>query len=332
VTQLRQLAIIIPAYKSQFFHQTLSSLANQTNQNFNVYVGDDCSPEDLKNIADQYSDRLNINYTRFSKNIGAKHIVQQWNRCLELVKEEEWIWLFSDDDLMDPNCVKVFYQYLNDYPGYQAYRFNVNRINVEGEIIKGSINYDPIETCEILISNILLLNGGHGLVDHIYNRKALYEKGGFVYTDFAQAADWATSIKMSEPNGLINMREASVYWRMSGFNISSQASFSKRSAMLRGHIQFLNWVSHFFMSSAYFKNTNTNLTKHKLADLLRLNFEIVVNMHYKGISLPNIFKYQKTLAQIFEFTNTQTIRYLMRLYISNNDKAKSIYGFFKGKK
>ena len=103
------LAILIPAFKTRFFRETLNSIANQTCKNFTLYVGDDCSPENIEEITFEYSNVINIKYIKFPNNIGAKHLVNQWNRCLNLVNDEEWIWLFSDDDIMDKDCVKSFY-------------------------------------------------------------------------------------------------------------------------------------------------------------------------------------------------------------------------------
>ena len=59
---MKRLAIIIPAYKENFLFETLQSLANQTNKDFNVYVGDDCSPYDLQSIVSRFEDRLDIHY------------------------------------------------------------------------------------------------------------------------------------------------------------------------------------------------------------------------------------------------------------------------------
>ena len=39
------LSIIIPYYKISYFNYTLQSLANQTNKNFKVIIGDDNSSE-----------------------------------------------------------------------------------------------------------------------------------------------------------------------------------------------------------------------------------------------------------------------------------------------
>lgn len=119
------LAIVIPAYKEAYFHQALQSLANQTSKNFTVYIGDDASPFDLKSIADHFSQDLNISYTKFEKNTGARNLVNQWKRCIALSKNEKWLWLFSDDDIADPSCVENFYKILDqNQDRFDVYRFN----------------------------------------------------------------------------------------------------------------------------------------------------------------------------------------------------------------
>ena len=64
---MKRLAIIIPAYKSKFLRQTLDSLVNQTNQNFNLYIGDDNSPFNIKEIVDDYKDKLISHTQNFNK-------------------------------------------------------------------------------------------------------------------------------------------------------------------------------------------------------------------------------------------------------------------------
>src|ERR1035437_3960780 len=106
---MSKLAIVIPAYKRMFFNEALSSIAKQTNKNFTLYIGDDCSPCNLYNIVEKYEKSIPIVYRHFDENIGRKDLVVQWERCIDLVGDEEWIWLFSDDDIMDPTCVENFY-------------------------------------------------------------------------------------------------------------------------------------------------------------------------------------------------------------------------------
>ena len=93
------LAIVIPAYKILYLSETLDSLANQTNKNFNVYVGDDCSPDDIASVCKKYEKLISLEYYRFNTNLGKTKLVKQWERCVSRMGEEKWLWLFSDDDI-----------------------------------------------------------------------------------------------------------------------------------------------------------------------------------------------------------------------------------------
>ena len=106
---MSRLAIIIPVYKPDFLEEALECLAAQTCKDFTVYVGDDCSPHPLSEIVMPFKEKMNLHYTRFDSNLGAKDLIGQWERCVALAQDEEWLWLFSDDDQMDNNCVESFY-------------------------------------------------------------------------------------------------------------------------------------------------------------------------------------------------------------------------------
>lgn len=49
-SETNKLAIVMPAYKARFLRQALESIAQQTDKRFTVYVGDDASPDDIKEI------------------------------------------------------------------------------------------------------------------------------------------------------------------------------------------------------------------------------------------------------------------------------------------
>lgn len=108
------LAIIIPAYKATFLAAALDSIAAQTCQDFTLYIGDDCSPNNLEVIVDKYRDKINLVYKRFDTNLGGKDLVAQWERCIDMTQGEDWLWLFSDDDVMEKNCVEEFYKTIKE--------------------------------------------------------------------------------------------------------------------------------------------------------------------------------------------------------------------------
>ena len=53
-----KIAIVIPAYKCRFLRQTLDSIVVQTCRSFTVYIGDDASPQNLKEIVSDYADKM----------------------------------------------------------------------------------------------------------------------------------------------------------------------------------------------------------------------------------------------------------------------------------
>ena len=131
---VNNLAIVIPAYKDTFLKEALTSIAAQTNQNFTLYIGDDASPHCLIEIITPFQNILTIVYKKFDENLGSKDLIGQWNRCIDMTQNEDWIWLFSDDDIMDQNCVKKFYEFIDVNPKCRFLHFDVDVIDAFGKI------------------------------------------------------------------------------------------------------------------------------------------------------------------------------------------------------
>ena len=131
------LAIIIPYYKLTFFEATLDSLAAQTNQNFKVYIGDDASPEGPTVILEKYKGKFDFEYHRFEENLGGTSLTQQWERCIALSSNEEWVMILGDDDVPCLNLVASFYaNYSNiDLNSINVVRFATVVINKVKNII-----------------------------------------------------------------------------------------------------------------------------------------------------------------------------------------------------
>ena len=58
ISMEEKIAIVIPAYKCRFLRQTLDSIVVQTCRSFTVYIGDDASPQNLKEIVSDYADKM----------------------------------------------------------------------------------------------------------------------------------------------------------------------------------------------------------------------------------------------------------------------------------
>ena len=132
------IAIVIPAYRAADLHKTLLSLAYQSDKNFSVYVCDDCSPDDIKGIVDEFETPLRLVYHRFEENIGQKSISAQLKRCLTIVGSEGLVCFLSDDNELTRDCIRRLRKTVRKDPGYDVYHWNANIIDYRGNrVMKG---------------------------------------------------------------------------------------------------------------------------------------------------------------------------------------------------
>lgn len=133
----KNLAIIVPAYKGRFLDAALDSLARQSCKDFTCYIGDDCSPDDIRGISSRYAGRMDLVYRRFESNLGASDLVKHWERCIELASEP-YILLFSDDDVLPYDIVERFVKTLGQYPSAELFRMQLAVIDGDGSLLKST--------------------------------------------------------------------------------------------------------------------------------------------------------------------------------------------------
>jgi glycosyltransferase involved in cell wall biosynthesis len=219
---IKKLAIVIPAYKRIFLEETLGSISRQTNKDFNLYIGDDNSPEALQPVVDAFAGELNIVYKRFDNNLGGTDLVGHWNRCVALTTNEEWVWLFSDDDKMPDDAVERFL-------GFIETRANINLVRFDVEIIDRNsmpvLQNEPHPEWESSLSFVKKRFKGltySFVVEYIFKKDLYEQKGGFVSFPAAWASDDASWALFGLESGIYTIPGNPVSWRQSGLNISSE--------------------------------------------------------------------------------------------------------------
>ena len=243
----KSLAIVIPAYKIDYFKATLDSLSVQTRKDFTVYIGDDCSPSDFKQLIDDYQICLDIVYYRFETNMGGRDLVGQWKRCIELTNNEPWIWLFSDDDVIGPNCVDLFYKEIeNNSVICDLYHFDVKVIDTAGDVIRATKLFPSSISSKAFYQKKSSAQLDSFVVEYIFSR-AIYNKvNGFQNFEMAWGSDIATWIKMGAEKGIKTLNGDFVYWRQSNSNITPNLRKDIVFRKLNIDIDFLVWVKLFF--------------------------------------------------------------------------------------
>jgi glycosyltransferase involved in cell wall biosynthesis len=294
----KQLAVVIPAYKSKYLNATLDSFANQTDKRFRIYVGDDASPEDINEICKKYADRLEIIYRRFTTNLGSQSLTAQWNRCVELTTEP-WVWLFSDDDVADYTCIESFYKHLSMHGDkFDLLHFDVIIIDSAGKPIQHPPKFKNHLTSSEYTSLRLDYAISSYAVEYIFTRKLFNLYGGFTHFPMAWCSDDASWAQFSLANGIQTIENSKVNWRRSESNISNPQSPYKREKIL-ACIEYLKWLIDIY------SKTNSSFEEIKLDPIIMRNwfYSQLYNLNPK-LGFLSILKISKQLHQITNRSQT----------------------------
>ena len=214
------LAIIIPYYKLAFFEATLQSLAKQTDKRFKVYIGDDASPEDCNALLKKFEGSFDFKYHRFETNLGGTSLSKQWERCIAMSSNEEWIMILGDDDWLSDNVVEEFYKNLNSIKNkYNVIRF-ATKLFFSNKQEYSNTYHHPVEE-KYAETYLKKLKGTtrSSLSENIFKRK-MYTKHGFHNYPLAWNSDDRAWYDFSESKPIFTINEAIVYVSVSEGSIS----------------------------------------------------------------------------------------------------------------
>lgn len=96
-----KVSIIIPNYNhAPYLRQRLDSVFNQTLQNFEVIILDDCSTDNSKEIIEEYRAKPQVSHIIYNENNSGSPF-KQWMKGFNLAKGE-YIWIAESDDWAEP--------------------------------------------------------------------------------------------------------------------------------------------------------------------------------------------------------------------------------------
>lgn len=217
------LAIVIPYYKIDFFKETLDSLANQTHKNFKVYIGNDASPNNPSELLSKYKADFDFEYFEFQENLGSKSLVNQWHRCIDLAKEEEWLMILCDDDTITTNYIEAFHNNINEISSAKVavVRYASQVIDEKNKSLSVEINHPKIENAVDFLFRKLKGGTRSTLSEYIFKRKIVHEIR-FKNLPLAWYSDLLGVLEFSHFGNIYTVNEALLKFRLSGINITSK--------------------------------------------------------------------------------------------------------------
>lgn len=212
-------SIGIPAFKYRYLKACIDSVLGQTYQNFELIIVDDCSPEPLHEIIEQFNDPRVMSF-RNEINVGAENVVNNWNRCLEKATGDFFV-LMGDDDKLEPDFLEEFARLIAVYPDLDVYHCRTRIIDENSEPIRLTPSCPEFES---VYDNIWHRINGYRIQfisDFMYRVTVLKARGGYFFLPLAWASDDISAFIGCGVKGIAHTNKPVFNYRMNRYNISS---------------------------------------------------------------------------------------------------------------
>lgn len=218
-------SVILPNYNhAPYLKLRIDSILNQTYSDFELIILDDCSPDNSRDIIEQYRNNPRVTHIVYNdKNSGSTFI--QWQKGFKLAKGE-YIWIAESDDYADTSFLEKVVSLLeqtNSSVGFSQ-SFYVNEHN---EMVKEK---EPVMALEIeSYQTFVPLRQLYGC--SIYNASMVVFRKDVVHnldwelmTSFKLCGDWYfwNMIILNGQRSVCEVKEYLNYYRTHSTNTSKR--------------------------------------------------------------------------------------------------------------
>lgn len=236
--------VAIPAFKGKYLQYCIKSVLEQTYEDYELIIVNDCSPDNIEDIVAVFSGKR-IRYYRNDLNEGPEHVVNNWNRCLSLAKGEYFV-LLGDDDFMDTNYLAEFDRLISAFPHLDVYHCRSKIVDQEGNVKELTAPWPSFENVYDNIYYRLNMSRVHFISDFVYRTASLKNRQGFYKLPLAWGSDDISAFAACANTGIAHTNKAIFNYRESPDTITrSGNTLLKMEAVLKQEI----WLSKFLQSA-----------------------------------------------------------------------------------
>ena len=303
--------IVIPAYKSQFLEECIASILSQTISDFELIIVNDCSPQPVEEIVKKFTDPR-IKYSRNESNIGAEHLVTNWNNAL-ILANGKFFMMMGDDDRLEPNYLEEFSKLIDKYEDLDVYHCRSKIIDENSTPFKLTPSWPEYETVYDSIWHRISGFRLQFISDFVYRTEALKQNGGFYDVPLAWASDDITAYIASSKKGIAHINLPIFNYRQTRFTITSSGNSGLK---MKAILIEKNWYENFLKTTP--DSVNDKIIRGNIIKLLGAYFQS---------------KKLRTMADSMDsqfFSNLLRWNRSKKLYdITTTDIAKAAFKSFK---
>jgi glycosyltransferase involved in cell wall biosynthesis len=238
------ISVIVPNYNhAAFLKQRINSVLNQTYQNIEIIILDDCSTDNSKEIIEHFAKHEKVTNIIYNpKNSGSTF--KQWKKGLELAKGE-YIWIAESDDFADIIFLQTAVNALNKCKNKVLFNCNSYIINEKNELRTNNLSVDLPSGC---------YSGNDFIKKFLVDRNRIVNASACVFkkqhalqiinhiTNFKIVGDWLFWILLLNNHTLAYSDKKLNYFRETSFSTRKHTNWQKKITRLTEELSVLDYI------------------------------------------------------------------------------------------
>lgn len=227
---MSKVSVIVPNFNhAPYLEQRIESILNQTWQDFELILLDDCSTDNSRDILSEYCNHPKVSHCVFNEqNSGSTF--QQWDKGVQLA-QGEYIWIAESDDWAESNFLEVLMTGLTEHPDaglvysastlidsdgnctYQNMQDNTG--NILCYIGKDFVEQKMLTANSIWNASMMLFR--KSLLTHVVNNE---------YKQMKYSGDWFLYVQLALNTNVLEIKKTLNHYRIHEGNVSNNAKRS----------------------------------------------------------------------------------------------------------
>ena len=303
-----KISVIVPNFNhAKYLPQRLDSIFNQTFQDFEVILLDDCSTDNSREILYQYRNHPKVTNIVFNEqNSGSTFM--QWDKGINKAIGE-YIWIAESDDWCEPTLLETLINSFNKYPdavlGYvQSYYIqghnHVKWVSKQDDIEKIINGFEFIK--HYLLDGNAIFNASMAVF-----KKSVYEKLDKNFCNYKFCGDWLFWIGISCQGEVFISGKILNYFRNHDADVSKKSYATGINFVEELQILFYLYDKMLISRSEFFSSLNF---KH-------LNYKIKKNNFLPQIThkINTLFYLDEHTKQFKNMLTWNYLKYFMKVNI-----------------
>lgn len=260
---MQTVSVIIPNYNhAPYLAERIDSVLNQTYQDFEVIILDDCSTDNSREVIESYKNHPKISHIVFNEqNSGSTF--KQWKKGIDLAKGE-WIWIAESDDFCETNFLEILMGQASTDTNliYSAsYLINNKSLKITDTWItfdnnlhnwQDNLKITGNEYIKKLLSTRNTIPNASAV---IFKRNSINETIFEELTQMKFAGDWFFWVKILECGTIYYTSERLNYFRVHQNTTRTLKSLSLENQRVKEYFIVLNYIHQKHKVGWNFKNT-----------------------------------------------------------------------------